>query len=1294
VFETGESAPLEKQSASGLRTKTSHEKEGKPSRAGLSKHRPHGPHVKTRRPRSSEDLKTSPVAPVELLGCESKLELKSSSNEPTITPRVSNAKPFVTKSQYLADRFRNFKPFVSSADEFTQKWAESNGLQFKTDQKQSNPHGISALCRDLAMLFVCLDIVMTDSKRYNVLDVFGSSRNMKFAGPDFVIENWEPFPIPFDRVDRSNCGSPIVRSHPFHKACLLRWEAGCGCLPLVHYQEAYKNLSSLPKRRFYDAVVFQDVYMHGSVALLNALRAYFSITRDVYIITHSFPDDFGHDFFKVGSSHRVEGRYLRDRLTSRISFFADGEQNAYPAHYDLQWLFNWRLYYNFSINHLRTIGPFHIFKLRHVEHDDVPLHVSPPRVSWRLRPLANLSTNPDSWTLWFREVSARECATRRMVETNNYQYSEVVHLLDTALRFERFSESLARFGLDYSRIVSDNAFFHFHDRGVSAGDFSRMRLVDRKTVAEIKDAFTMDKINETQEKSIAMLKYDRASLLEKFEMRVGLPPASIVNTFLRLFVFLSSALLSYGLVMEEPVSTSLLSFCVETFCILLRACVNCSLALLECLRNILFRHELPPGHIPSLFWDDWSVSSILATTVAEEYFLMWAGTIILVPSLPWYTFELFVNMLEALVCLYAYGGDSPFGVSAMFAFKFWLPMCWWPFRMFLHCLWNLYVFVRMRPPRWVQPRPNPVAQMLAEEAARSEQARFEIAMFAPFAQALAPQFNAPIPRPYLLLPMSPPEELRGLYVNNNFAMMNAEAIYTQPLSLPACNSLLPSLHLVHTMAGHIRIKGMDLEETIHFHALHHLDEPVQEGVWPIIATCGLMHTPAKTLNNLFVALLNRTHLRRVHHLRLNPTLWASLSGFDFEVYISELPDEKECIAKSNNPRVLERAFRDLHWSDIPPKYNSTVFVKTDETLPYKVFPNFLKPRVIENVDPQLQAIMQPYARAVGDLLKTHFDGRRLSTWNGRPVRIIYGSGSDQKRINSIGQILRESKEDVILVAGDDGVVKHDTKYYSSDFSSFDQSQSSHSIKAVLHVLSRLLVPMYILEIIWKLAHAPYRVRSPILKIRGGGVVRMPTGIVWTTVINSVTNILAQLAVIQFGTDVIPELGFIIKRKHHPYFNTVDFLKGWWLPSKTGELEWHPLPSCVLKMGKLSRPPHLVTRQSGRPDDDWFTAARKILYSMGRTWGPVSRDYPILGAFLDVFERYGLAHDLDLRYSESRRNPVLRTVQRSVALECINARYGLSSGEVEEVERMIRSVRRIPVFLVHPTFLRLLEVDYG
>jgi len=386
-------------------------------------------------------------------------------------------------------------------------------------------------------------------------------------------------------------------------------------------------------------------------------------------------------------------------------------------------------------------------------------------------------------------------------------------------------------------------------------------------------------------------------------------------------------------------------------------------------------------------------------------------------------------------------------------------------------------------------------------------------------------------------------------------------------------------------------------------------------------------------------------------------------------------------------------------------YKTGAFLKADEVLFGRV--GLLKGRVVRTMDPTIQAsLYKPVEHAMSQL-KFLLNEKEPFIINGWQLTFTVGSGKlgselDSWYAHSLEWVTMGDKRAACIFAGDDFfamVNDRQLTYYENDFSSFDRTQGAHALEAELAILSELGMTRQQVAILWQM----YQLTSKFENVRFDIKQRVPmpiqryTGGPTTTIGNTINNQISVLYTIQTRGNMtaLPEaqleLGFIAKLQIRSD-NLCTFLKGWWVPTANGN-QWLPLPSQVIKLGKILTDPRLIYKQL-EANAAWKLAAK----SMASSYGQVPFNYPIFGAFL---QRYANLTDLDstdiLQYEPDRSYKVYRDlaepVDRVAALEMIMERYDLNQEDVREMENEIHTTP-FPGVMIHLGWAKLAQRDYG
>jgi len=346
---------------------------------------------------------------------------------------------------------------------------------------------------------------------------------------------------------------------------------------------------------------------------------------------------------------------------------------------------------------------------------------------------------------------------------------------------------------------------------------------------------------------------------------------------------------------------------------------------------------------------------------------------------------------------------------------------------------------------------------------------------------------------------------------------------------------------------------------------------------------------------------------------------------------------------------------------------------------------------------------------------------------------------------------------VLAVAGDDSVARlmltdhttHFSRLMEGDFTMYDQSQDDGPLKSSSLWMKALRIPADVQALWYDSFSKGYKSKmKQVFRIEGETTPQLATGSTITTDMNSLNNIFMYLhwlmtlvekaafldvatydiygqlddaqkvnamwknaqmptgesLVEAFHLATLPkaasELGFTLKMKVYKGndLQQATFLKGMWvLPysqfdDKTN-FRWMPLPSAVIKLGKLLRDPSELTPQAANPME-------ACAYMIAKSYSYVPPEYPILGPFLQVMLRepyYGKVRSgefLTESYQKPKRadTPLLLDIE-----DCkyqIKKRYKISDDQLESVTALIQSVEKLPSYIEHEVFRILMETDYS
>jgi len=321
--------------------------------------------------------------------------------------------------------------------------------------------------------------------------------------------------------------------------------------------------------------------------------------------------------------------------------------------------------------------------------------------------------------------------------------------------------------------------------------------------------------------------------------------------------------------------------------------------------------------------------------------------------------------------------------------------------------------------------------------------------------------------------------------------------------------------------------------------------------------------------------------------------------------------------------------------------------------------------------------------------------------------VHFASGYVGRELNRVGEQLA-AMEDVIAVSGDDSVVCRANSllrtstmgfapYGEGDFSSFDQSQRASCIRAHGKWMTRLSIPAHLVDLVLAICGMKYKAKGKRLLVEGDAGPELATGIDWTTVINSMSDLCFWFEVFARPSEapvaIASSLGFELKFNQGWSVYSLTFLKGWWQQDACSSICWYPLPSQVLKLGKTLRPLRLFS--AGKKN--YTEGVATLAYAIAASMPGVPRDYPILGPFLSTLCRLGKETNRVVSASEDgwyKPQVSAVSVNRRMAIEAICERYDLTEEDIVRVEGLIGRVRALPAFLSDPVFLALSARDYA
>jgi hypothetical protein len=418
----------------------------------------------------------------------------------------------------------------------------------------------------------------------------------------------------------------------------------------------------------------------------------------------------------------------------------------------------------------------------------------------------------------------------------------------------------------------------------------------------------------------------------------------------------------------------------------------------------------------------------------------------------------------------------------------------------------------------------------------------------------------------------------------------------------------------------------------------------------------------------------------------------------YEEWYNHLPSNKRSKYWYARKRVLSRDFK-----------NTQLMAKCDETL-VKLGEDWAA-RIIQNVDPLYQVMCGPSIYAATKRLKALWPADNMnfvSLDDKHSIAVTFGSGLcdlDLDHWFACNDAVDDPNKYRLIIAGDDSLLYNNGHYYSSDYSKYDQSQSFGPLDAEYQCLERLGVQKEVLDLLKRMALAPYefkdRRRKIFFQIKHEHRPMRCTGGPDTTFGNSVNNVFAWCFALTHGHDIetwktgFDYLGF--KVKLHESTEFPDFLKGTWYPCVQDHIGrgsvakrcWGPLPSRVIKLGKaLTDPKRLYATKDETSAFTWFM--EDVCHSMA------SYEYvPILGAMLRRWNSHPTIQRKHLDMTDVYKPAMAgHTGVRSTAdtYTYVANHYGCDLATMKELEQLYATLE-VQTHISHPLYLRLAADDY-
>jgi len=532
----------------------------------------------------------------------------------------------------------------------------------------------------------------------------------------------------------------------------------------------------------------------------------------------------------------------------------------------------------------------------------------------------------------------------------------------------------------------------------------------------------------------------------------------------------------------------------------------------------------------------------------------------------------------------------------------------------------------------------------------------------------------------------------------------------------------------------------EMEKVQYIPDLPESTEMIRQGIYPIFVPLVTLSRPASTYRNLITCIRFRLTKSPKYLVEAIPKLYREVyfhvplhrNTVDYDHIGFPWPNELETPIKRCRVKAV---FAELD-SFVNDKVDTCcIHLKGDETIPLKESGgNYLMvPRAIIDVPPKINHILQCLAHDIKERFESLcvHDGHLNILEGKRRFKSSKSSNSGRKPAGNMrfhycmyyvnhfnSQIMSEfysaainllqshQIEFFVMVAGDDSVVLRLVDgvvvAIEGDYSMYDQTQRLPLQLYLKRYLVKFLgiVPDD-LSIWWQLLNQQnFKVKPKNSdKFIFKREIQQLTGIATTSVFNSILNAIVTVAIHSTIMDlsgldeIYSSFGLTIKSEIKCIDDGVTFLKGWFIPTHDArQFVWGPLPSQIFKMGKILNNPAMV---SGLPRGTLrIESLRTVAFSLAKSLGDISVEYPILGAFLDKLIEFSNKRDLpinpeNIEYKmrvKSNLSNLRPQVERLILI-----RYGLTHAEVALLEARISSCI-LPCVLYHNSLWKLL-IDY-
>lgn len=524
------------------------------------------------------------------------------------------------------------------------------------------------------------------------------------------------------------------------------------------------------------------------------------------------------------------------------------------------------------------------------------------------------------------------------------------------------------------------------------------------------------------------------------------------------------------------------------------------------------------------------------------------------------------------------------------------------------------------------------------------------------------------------------------------------------------------------------IGEIDLHVSAHGREWHHSewnDLPVMEGrpaVWPLVYSTSGLFTPLRSLRNFVCALVTRTyapHEQTPCEMAVANAAWVQVAQDAVTAgifpQIDHIPSDDEIGQRRHGAKkrawyAAAKSLYHLGRTALFGKRELAVSLKSNETIANKPNPLSdglaLKPRVLTTVSPESHVVTIPDCDAAKIAIARHWTLENVYVFRGRRVRLVYASSFNGEQRDKLMDAMLAVPDDIIVVAGDDSMTRIKGMWYTCDYSRYDSTQK----RGVLILAANIWMPAMgfsdrTRKYFQSLYDSAFSTRfGPKFDFKVSGTIplQFSTGLGLTTVGNGITN---GLALLEVGSSpdraaAFKRMGLVAKDNAYEEPAGMDFLKGWYVPATDGGYTYQPLPSRVLKLGKVSKDPTVLAKR--RPHE-WREAAQEVAAAMASGHPGVARNQPFIGDLLQLYDTFrpSTRHLIE-------RNQVIENAEfsvtdgggRTVSDDTWNTmlmnRYGITPEESKSFAALLACPHlreQFPVMINHPALDKLRNVDY-